>query len=143
MPKPGAAPAPPLGAHDGATPIALRHPGQVGRVPDDGRGVEVLEGAMEIALGLARVERGRHRAVGHRAKIGGDPRAAVVAEERHPVATLDAEPVEARAVARDEPGSLAIGDGAPAVGLVGKDRLGRALRPVEQEFRQGFHHCIG
>jgi hypothetical protein len=90
---------------------------------------------------VARVERRRDRAVRHRAEVGGDPRAAVVAENRHPVAALDTEPPEARAMAGDEAGGLAVGDGPAPVGLVGEDRPGRALRPVEQEFRQGLSHC--
>jgi hypothetical protein len=90
---------------------------------------------------VPRVERGGNGALRHRAEIGRDPCAAVVTEQRHPVTALDAESLELSPVARDEPGGLAVGDRAPTVRLVDEDRLGRAFRPVEQEFRQGLSHC--
>ena len=52
---------------------------------------------MEIARGVTRVERRRDGAVGERAEIRGDPDAAVVGQDGHPVAALDAEPLQARA----------------------------------------------
>ncbi len=123
-----------------AAPAALRQPRQVRGIGDDGRGVEVVEDSIEVARGMPRVERRRHGAVGQGAEVGGDPDAAVVAQEGHQVAALDAEPLEARAKPSRGSRDLAVGVRRPAVRLGDEGRLGRALRPVEEELRQRVDH---
>jgi len=88
------------------------------------------------------VERDGDSPVRDRAQIRDDPADAVVGQHGHPVSARHPEAPEPAPEARNSLRSFAVAPAPAAIRLAEKDRIGRALRPVEEEFRQGLSHRV-